>query len=342
MSTQKVYRIQKHEGIDNLVLSTAEIPKPKRKQVLVRIRATSLNFRDLMVITGKYPPPYPENLIPLSDGAGEVAEVGEDVSSVKVGDRVAANFFPNWISGEMTDENFQEALGGTIHGMLCQYRVFEEESLVKIPSHLSYEEAATLPCAALTAWNALQFNGLKPIGPGQTVLIQGTGGVSMFGLQFAAAAGARVIVTSSSDAKLQKAKQFGAAELINYKTHPDWHVKVRELTGGKGVDHVIEVGGSGTLKRSLGAVKRGGQVHMIGVLSQPELFDVGLAVLFGVVNLKGVFVGSKSMFENMNQVMEYHKIHPVVDRVFEFSEAKEAYKYFSTQQHVGKVVIRVE
>ncbi|KAG2379067.1 hypothetical protein C9374_007705 [Naegleria lovaniensis] len=346
-TTQKLYRIFKREGIENLELHSNE-PVPQtllRNQVLVRLRAASLNFRDVLVVTGKYPSNFPsDGLIPLSDGAGEVVAIGENVKEFKVGDRVAGIFTQDWVNGEMKDEYMTNVLGGSAHGVLSQYRVFEKHSIVKIPQILSYEEAATLPCAALTAFHALYENGIKPVGAGQTVLVLGTGGVSVFAIQFALASGATVIVTSSNDEKLKKAIELGAHHTINYSTTPNWDEKVRELTNGRGVDHVIEVGGSGTLQKSLKAVRRNGQVHMIGVLSKntDPNFDVGMQVLFGGSILRGFIVGSREMFENMNRVIEQHKIHPVVDKVFKFEEAKEALHHLLSQKHVGKVVISIE
>ena len=341
-TTQKVYQISKHEGIENLVQTTDSVPRPKRGQVLVKIHATSLNFRDLMVASGQYPGNFPKNLVPLSDGAGEIVEVGEDVTEFKTGDKVAGTFFENWIDGPIIQNAMGAALGGSSHGMLAQYRVFDKTGVVKIPSFFTYEEAATLPCAAVTAWNALAC-GPNPIRPGQSVLVLGTGGVSVFAIQFASAAGARVIVTSSSDSKLQKAKDLGASDLINYSQNPNWEEKVLELTDGKGVDHVVEVGGSGTAEKSLKSVKHGGYVHMIGVLTRPNPnSDIAMSVLMGAVNLRGVLVGSRGMFESMNRAIEVNKIHPVIDKVFDFDKAQDAYKYLQSQQHVGKVVIKVE
>ena len=246
----RLYRLPKQTGFDDLTLTNADLPACGRGQVLVRMRAASLNFRDLAVATGRYMmSALPPNLVPLSDGAGEVIEVGDGVMRVKAGDRVAGIFMQSWLGGEMEPADGQTALGGAINGVLAEYVVFDEAGLVHIPPHLSFEQAATLPCAAVTAWNALY--GLQKLQPGQSVLILGTGGVSVFALQFAHAAGARVIATSSSDAKLERARALGASDGINYKTHPDWQDEVKRLTGGRGVDHVVEVGGPGTLARSL-------------------------------------------------------------------------------------------
>ena len=343
-TTQKLYRLHKFEGTEGLTLHNSEpIERPQRKQVLVRLHAASLNYRDLMISGNRYGGSVPTGVIPLSDGAGEIVEVGPEVNSLKVGDKVCGTFFENWTDGEASDENVSSALGGSAPGVLSQYRVFEETALVKFPSHLSWEEAATLPCAAVTAWSALAENGIHNVGPGNTVLIIGTGGVSLFGLQFALSAGAKVIVLSSSDAKLEKAKALGASHLINYKTHPEWHIKVKEVTNGKGVDHVLEVGGDGTLLRSLNSARRGGNVHMIGVLAKSEeKVDVGRIVLFKGIHLKGVFVGSRGNFERMNRVIEQHAIKPIVDSVFEFEQAKEAFQYLESGKHFGKIVIRID
>ncbi len=264
------FRITTAGSIDNLVLAEADVPKPGPRQALVRVRATSLNYRDLAIIVGRYGMGGTrDNLVPLSDGAGEVVEVGPDVTRVKPGDRVAAIFTQRFIGGAMNMSYLSSTLGSPLDGMLSEYALLDDDGLVKIPEHLTYEEAASFPCAGVTAWNALY--GLNPLEPGQTVLVLGTGGVSIFGLQFARAGGARVIVTSSSDEKLERAKELGASDGINYKTYPEWHEQVLALTGGEGVDHIIEVGGGGTLQRSIGAVRPGGVVSLIGVLSFADI-----------------------------------------------------------------------
>jgi NADPH:quinone reductase-like Zn-dependent oxidoreductase len=343
-SSSECYKIAKSEGIDQLYKTTQNVPQPKRGQVLVRMHATSLNYRDLMVVSGQYSGATPSDLIPLSDGSGEIVQIGEDVTEFKVGDKVCGTFFQKWVDGTIPADAMHHALGGSMDGVLSKYCVFEKTGVIKFPSYMSYEEAATLPCAALTAWNALSHNNIQNIGPGQTVLVLGTGGVSIFAIQFAAAAGARVIVTSSSDDKLEKARSLGATDFINYSKDPNWDDKVKELTGGVGVDHVVEVGGGGTLPKSLNSVRAGGQVHMIGVLSKPdsESNNVALQVLFKASLLRGVLVGSRGMFEAMNSALEVNKIHPVIDKVFSFDETKEAYKYLESQKHVGKVVIRID
>ena len=335
----RLYRLPKQTGFDDLTLTHADLPVCGRGQVLVRMRAASLNFRDLAVATGKYMmSALPPDLVPLSDGAGEVIEIGDGVTRVKAGDRVAPIFMQSWLGGEMEPADGQTALGGATRGVLAEYGVFDEAGLVHIPAHLSFEQAATLPCAAVTAWNALY--GLHPLQPGQSVLILGTGGVSVFALQFAHAAGARVIATSSSDAKLERAHALGASDGINYKTHPEWQDEVKRLTGGRGVDHVVEVGGPGTLARSLGAVRHGGTVTLIGVLTRGTLDP--LAIFGSGAIVRPIYVGSRQMFEAMNRAIALHRIEPVIDRVFAFDEAREAYGYLKGATHVGKVVIRID
>ncbi len=337
----RVWRFPTTDAIDSLTLREADIPRPGRGQVLVRMRAASLNYRDLMIATGRSArgAPLPD-LIPLSDGAGEVTEVGPEVTRVAIGDRVAACFMQTWLGGEISPDDAASSLGGAIHGVLAEYRLFDQQGLVTLPEHLSYEDGATLPCAALTAWNAL-FHGPKPLMVGQSVLVLGTGGVSVFALQFAHAAGARVIATSSSDGKLAQAKALGADDGVNYRQHPEWQTEVRALTGGRGVDHVVEVGGPGTLPRSIEAARQGGHIHLIGVLSGGGTIDPALLMRSGVL-LRGIYVGSRQMFEAMNQAITLHRITPVIDRVFDFEDAKAAYRHLQGQGHFGKVVIRIE
>src|SRR5215510_6695262 len=263
----KLYEFRETKGIDSLMPAEKEVPKVGPGQVLIRVHAVSLNYRDLLIAQGRYMRGLKLPLIPMSDGAGEVVETGGGVTRVKRGDRVAGIFMQNWLCGEVSATAARGALGGSLDGMLAEYVVLSQEGVVHIPSHLSYEEAATLPCAAVTAWNALTSWMLKP---GISVLAQGTGGVSIFALQFANVAGARVIVTSSKDKKLERAAGLGASDLINYETVPDWDQKAIELTNGIGVDHVVEVGGPGTLARSMNAVRVGGRISLIGLLSGPE------------------------------------------------------------------------
>ena len=334
----RLYRLPQHTGIDDLTLLEADTPKPGRGQVLVRMRAASLNFRDLAVASGKYMmSKLPPDLVPLSDGAGEVVELGEGVTRVRVGDRVCGIFMQSWLGGEMEPADGASALGGAVDGVLAEYVVFDERGLVHVPAHLSFEQAATLPCAAVTAWNALF--GQQPLIPGQTVLVLGTGGVSMFALQFAHAGGARVIATSSSDEKLARAHALGASAGVNYKAEPEWQNAVRRLTDGRGVDHVVEVGGPGTIQRSVQATRGGGVVTLIGVLTRGTLDP--LAVFGAGCIVRPIYVGSRQMFEAMNRAISLHSLEPVVDRVFAFEEAREAYRHLKGATHVGKVVVRI-
>ena len=313
--------------------------KPSHRQVLVRVRACSLNFRDLGIVRGSYRMPVRENVIPLSDGAGEVVEVGAAVTRVKAGDRVAGNFFQRWPGGEPTPDVHLSALGGGIDGMLAEYAMLEEEGVVKIPPHLSLEEGATLPCAAVTVWHAMvEHAGLKA---GDTVLLQGTGGVSIFGLQFARAMGIAAIVTSSSDEKLKRAKALGAIHGINYKTAPDWEKAAMEFTGGRGVDHVVEVGGAATLTRSFHAIRVGGKITLIGGLSGGAS-ELNPGLIFARrANVQGISVGSTQMFTAMNRAVEVNAIKPVIDKVFAFADAQAAYRHMASGAHFGKIVIRV-
>jgi NADPH:quinone reductase-like Zn-dependent oxidoreductase len=333
----KAFELRDSFGIDSLVLTERPQPQPGPGQVLVKMRAASLNYRDLMMVQGIYNPKLRLPLIPLSDGSGEVVGVGDGVTRVKNGDRVTGTFFQDWVDGEPTEEKTQRALGGGIDGVLAEYVVLEEQGVAHVPAHLTDEEAATLPCAALTAWNALVTqNGVKA---GETVLTLGTGGVSIFALQFARMSGARVIATSSSDEKLERARALGASDGINYRATPDWDERVRELTGGRGVDHVIEVGGAGTLGRSLRAVRMGGRVSLIGVLSGRGGEANPLPILMKSVRVQGIYVGSRAMFEAMNQAIALHQLHPVIDRVFPFEQAPEALRYMESGAHFGKIAL---
>jgi NADPH:quinone reductase-like Zn-dependent oxidoreductase len=278
-------------------------------------------------------------IIPVSDGAGEVVATGAGVTRFKPGDKVVAAFMPDWVNGPPDEENTRTALGGGGVGLLAEQAVLPEHGLVPIPSHLSALEAATLPCAGVTAWNALFENGR--VKPGDTVLVQGTGGVSIFALQFARLAGAHVIATSSSDQKLARARELGATDGINYKTNPDWDKRARALTGGKGVDQIVEVGGAGTLGKSLRAVRIGGYIALIGVLSGANAEVNPMPVLMKSIRVQGIFVGSRAMFEAMNRAIVASQLRPVVDRVFEFEQAPQALKYLESGAHFGKIVIQI-
>ncbi len=326
-------------GIDALSRVDLPDPKPLHRQVLVKVAACSLNYRDLGIVRGTYRMPVRDKIVPLSDGAGEVVEVGPGVTRVKAGDKVAGCFFQRWPGGEPSRDVQASALGGSIDGMLAEYAVLEEDGVVKIPEHLSVEESATLPCAGVTAWHAMMVH--AKLIAGQTVLLQGTGGVSIFGLQFAHAMGITAVVTSSSDDKLKRAETLGAACAVNYKSTPEWDKAAVEFTGGRGVDHVVEVGGAGTLARSFGAIRVGGKISMIGGLSGAATELNPSLILAKRANVQGISVGSTQMFEAMNAAISANRIKPVIDRVFSFDEAQSAYKHMAAGAHFGKIVIRV-
>ncbi len=330
----KAYQIEAF-GFENVKLADVAEPQPGPGEVLLSMRAWSLNFRDLMMAKGQYNPRLKLPAVPLSDGVGEVVALGPGASKWKVGDRVAGCFMPKWTCGEIDDEKAKSALGGGGAGMLAEKVAINEAGVVAVPEHLSNEQAATLPCAAVTAWQAL----VPHVKAGDTVLVQGTGGVSIFALQFAKLHGARVIATSSSDAKLAKALELGASDGINYTTTPDWDKKTLELTGGRGVDFVIEVGGAGTLPLSMKGVRAGGQISLIGVLTGGGQVNP-MPILMRGIRVQGIFVGSREMFEAMNRAIGLAKLVPVVDRVFPFAEAVEAFRYMESGAHFGKVVIK--
>jgi NADPH:quinone reductase-like Zn-dependent oxidoreductase len=333
----KAWELQERFGIDSLNIVERPRPEPGAGQVLVNLRAWSLNFRDLLLVRGQYNPNLTFPFTPVSDGVGEVVAVGSGVARVKPGDRVAGCFMQKWIDGEPSEEKAKSALGGAIPGLLAEYAVLDAEGVVLIPPHLSDEEAATLPCAGVTAWHALMTEG--HIKGGDTVVVQGTGGVSLFALQFARLCAARVIATSSSDTKLKRVRELGASDGINYKATPRWGKKIRELTGGKGADHIVEVGGAGTLAESLQAVRMGGRISLIGVLSGFGQVDP-LPILMKNIRVQGIFVGSRAMFEAMNGTITLGGMRPVVDRVFAFHEFREALRHMESGSHFGKIVLR--
>ncbi|MEO8039192.1 MAG: NAD(P)-dependent alcohol dehydrogenase [Betaproteobacteria bacterium] len=336
----KAYELQHKSGLDSVTRVERPDPKPGPGQVLIRTRAWSLNYRDLLVAKGGYGAPPPAGRIPLSDGVGEIVEIGAGVTRVEVGDRVAGCFMQAWIAGVVPREAPASAMGGAIDGMLAEFVVLSEQGVVKVPAHLTDEEAACLPCAGVTAWNALVREG--GVKAGDTVVCLGTGGVSMIALQFAKASGARVIITSSSDAKLDQARKLGADETVNYKTTPDWDKAVVELTGGRGADIVVEVGGSGTLDKSIAAVRLGGYVALIGVLTGAGgQMNTG-AVLRRHIRVQGIYVGSREMFEDMNRAIELHHMGLPIGRSFDFEEARAAYGYLDGATHTGKVTIRMQ
>lgn len=333
----KAYEIVGSFGMENLKSVERPDPVPGHGQVLLRMKAVSLNFRDSMMIRGHYNPRQPLPLVPCSDGVGEVVGVGEGVDRVNLGDRVATVFCQSWISGGPTAEKLAGTLGGPIDGTLSELMVLDAQGVVPVPSHLSDVEGATLPCAAVTAWSALAE--LGKVSAGDTVLVQGTGGVSIFALQFASILGARVIATSSSDEKLDRLRSMGVWATLNYADDPQWGKTVRSLTGGRGVDHIVEVGGAGTLAQSLRAITTGGTISVIGVLSGiSSEFNI-IPLLMQQLKLQGILVGSREGFERMNRAIEANEIRPVIDRVFDFNETPEAFAYMASGAHFGKVCI---
>ncbi len=334
----KAWRVVDGFGLDNVRLVDLPEPEPGPGQVLVAVRACSLNFRDTVVIKGFYGRAVKAPITLLSDGAGEVLAVGAGVTRVKPGDRVCGTFFQGWIDGGPTDATAATAMGGSIGGMLAERVCLSQDGVVKFPDHLSYDEAATLPCAALTAWNGLLRSG--NLRPGESVLTLGTGGVSIFALQFALMAGARVISTSSSDAKLDRLRQMGAETLVNYRSTPEWDKPVKEAAGGVGVDHVVEVGGAGTLPLSLKAVRRGGHIALIGIVAGMGEIDPR-PVFLKSIKMEGIYVGSREMFEEMNRAISVSGLRPVIDRTFDFGEFPAAVRHMESGAHFGKICVAV-
>jgi NADPH:quinone reductase-like Zn-dependent oxidoreductase len=314
----------------------SEEPSPGPREVLVRVRANSINFREVSVMRGTYPLPVKPDVVMGADGAGEVVALGEGVTRLKLGDRVAAAMFPRWIDGPFSWENVPQ-LGGSLDGMMCELVVLNEDALVRFPDHLSFEEAATLPCAAVTAWNAL--TGGRRLQAGDTVLTLGSGGVSLFALQLAKLLGARVIATTSNDEKAKRLLSLGADHVINYRSNPDWNVEVRELTGGRGVDQVIDIGG-GTLEKSVKSTAWEGEVEFIGMLeSGNSTLDIR-TLYTSIAKLRVVAAGNRAQFIAMNRAISAAKMRPVIDRVFGFDELHAAFRYYEATQPLGKVVIR--
>ncbi|HMP01049.1 MAG TPA: NAD(P)-dependent alcohol dehydrogenase [Gemmatales bacterium] len=330
--------IQERFGLDALTWVERPESSPGPGTVLVQMRAWSLNYRDLLVVKGQYNPKLKLPFTPLSDGVGQVLAVGPGVTRWQVGDRVAAHFAPGWVDGELTAAAARTALGEGQPGLLAEQVVLPEAGLVAVPSHLSDAEAATLPCAALTAWSALVRHG--QVKAGDQVLIQGTGGVALFALQFAKLHGARVIATSSSDEKLDRVRKLGADAGVNYKTTPDWGDVVRKLAGGEGVDHIVEVGGAGTMAQSLRAIRFNGSIHLIGILAGAAAQFSPLPVLMKNVRVQGIFVGPRSAFEQMNRAIADHRLRPVLDRSFPALEVAAALAHMESGQHFGKIVLQ--
>lgn len=327
-------------GIDKLALEEREMPEPQSGEVLIRFHAVSLNFRDLMVVKGTYNPRMKLPAIPFSDGAGEVVAIGDGVTKWKTGDRVMPIFVQQWYDGAANDENRRTALGAGPQwdGVLREFGAFSQDSVVAVPEHLSFEEASTLPCAAITAWHALVESGNAK--PGEKVLTLGSGGVSIFAVQFAKMFGLEVISTSGSNEKIEKLKELGSDHTINYRETPDWDKAVLELTDRIGVDHVIEVGGAGTVSRSINSVHTSGHIALIGALSGGEGIDP-VSIFMRLIRLQGIFTGSRRMFEDMNKAVSENKLKPVIDSVFNFGEVPAALKHMESGDHFGKVVVRI-
>lgn len=335
----KAYEVQEF-GLDKLALVDRPMPEPAAGEVLVKFHAASLNYRDIMIVSGTYNPKMKLPTIPISDGAGEVAAVGDGVTKWKVGDRVMPIFAQRWYDGDPSEEKRKTSLGASPEwdGVLREFGAFSQDSVVRIPEHLSYEEASTLPCAGITAWNAIAVSGR--VKPGDSVLTLGTGGVSIFAIQFAKLFGARVVSTSGSAAKIEKLGELGVGETVNYREREDWDKAVGEIVGKPGVDHVVEVGGAGTLNKSINAVRIGGHVGLIGALTGAAGFSP-TAVFMKSIRLQGIYTGSRAMFEDMNKAISVNRLKPAVDKVFEFDQAGEALKYMESGSHFGKVVVGI-
>ena len=335
----KCYELQGPNGIDGLALVDKPVPKPAENEVLVRLKAATLNYRDLLTVKGGYGSRQKFPLVPASDGAGVVERVGPGVREFVRGDRVIGSFFESWISGEPSETKMRSALGGSVDGVLTEYRLFPKHALVRTPEHLSDIEAAALPCAGVTAWSAvIKLGGIKP---GQTVLTQGTGGVSLFAIQFAKMCGARVIATSSSDAKIERLKTLGADFTLNYKATPDWGKKAREWSG-HGVDLVVEVGGVGTLNESIRATRIGGTIAFIGVLAGPPPPNSRLPLMvMQQQRLQGVNVGSVEDLQAMADAIAASRMKPVIDKTFSFDQVKQAFAHMESGAHFGKVAIAI-
>jgi len=334
----RAWQLHAPYGLEALKLVELDEPEPGPGEVLVRVRAASLNYRDLLIAKGDYSRRLPLPLVPGSDGAGEVVRAGPGAARFAPGERVVAAFFQRWLSGPMRPEVRATALGAGYRGMLAQYVVLEEAGLLPVPAHLSFEEAACLPCAAVTAWHALEAG--EPVARGESVLTQGSGGVSLFALQFAKLRGARVIATSSSKERCARLAALGADATVDYRANPEWDRAVVELTGGAGCDRIVEVGGAGTLERSLRAIRVGGLIAVIGVLAGKGSFDP-MPVIMKSARLFGISVGPRDMFEAMNRAIVEHRLRPVIDRTFPLAELPEALRHMEAGAHVGKICIEL-
>lgn len=330
------YSLKRFGGVDGIALVERRVPEPGPRDVLVRIRAASLNYRDLMVLDGTYPVPAKTGTIPLSDGAGEIVAVGSEVTRFGVGDRVAASYFTRWTGGRLTADIARHQLGSSHDGMLTTLRALDEDCVVKVPDHLSFEEAATLPCAALTAWSAV--SGGRPVLPGECVLVVGGGGVATFAIQYARLFGTRVIAVTSRSEKAALLRKLGAHDVVVSLNQPDWDRSVVGLTAGKGVDHVVEAVGPPTLACSIRACGADAEIALAGVFVGSDDFDPA-ALMGRLVTIRRIAVGSRSAFEAMNRAIALHELRPVIDQVFPFTEARSAYRHFAAMRHTGKVVI---
>jgi len=338
MTSVKAFELHPEDGFDALKLVERPSPVTGPADVRVRVRAVSLNYRDLMVARGSKK--RARRIVPASDGAGEVIEIGSAVQRLAIGDRVAAAFFPTWLDGPLAEEHHANALGGSLDGMLAEEVVLPERAWVKIPSRYSFEQASTLPCAGVTAWNAL-FEAAT-VKPGETVLVQGGGGVSTFALQLARSAGARVVATSSSSEKRARLAQMGAASTIDYTTDAKWGETARIAAGNGGADLVVEVGGAGTFDQSVASLRYGGHMSLLGILAGTQGPINTYAIFHKNIRIRGVYVGSVAMFERLVHVLEHSTINPVIDRVFSFEETRAAYEHLASGAHFGKVVIRLD
>jgi NADPH:quinone reductase-like Zn-dependent oxidoreductase len=334
----RAYRFDSFDSLDELRLREEPDPQPQRGEVLVRVRAVSLNFRDIAMLRGRYPRKCVPGLIPASDAAGEIVAIGEGVQVFKVGDRVMGAFHPRWFGGEMPSTIASDSYGAESDGWLCELKAISQEAVVPAPAGLTYEEACTLPCAGLTAWTALA--GPTPIRAGHSVLVQGSGGVSIFALQLARAVGATVIATTSSAAKADQLRGLGAAEVVNYVEDPQWGRQVRALTGGRGVDRVVEVGGPGTIAQSLRAVALGGEIASIGFLSSENPGIDFFQLKTSGASFRNITVGDRAALLDLNRAVAATGLKPVIDRVFAFEAAREAFAHLESGAHLGKVVIR--
>lgn len=334
----RAYRFDSFDSLDELRMRDEADPKPQRGEVLVRVHAVSLNFRDIAMVRGRYPRKCVPGLIPTSDGAGEIVAIGEGVEAFQIGDRVIGAFHPRWFGGEMPSTIARDSYGAESDGWLCELKAISQEAVVRLPESLSYEEGATLPCAGLTAWTAL--SGPAPIRAGHTVLVLGSGGVSLFALQLARAVGAKVIATTSSVAKADQLKALGAAEVVNYASDPQWGKAVRALTGGRGVDRVVEVGGPGTIAQSLRAVSLGGEIASIGFLSTENPGIDFFQLKSSGASFRNITVGDRAGLLELTRVVTETGLKPIIDRAFAFDEAREAFSHLESGAHLGKVVIR--